>query len=93
MDTLTQYRQIIEKILTDYARIPYAYGEIETETVFDRERDHYLLVNVGMGDIRDVIPFPHSPANNSGNSEQLTTNSRVAHCSQLVAHCSLLAVH
>ena len=52
MDTSTQYRQIIEKILTDYASIPYAYGDIETETVFDRERDHYLLVNVGWDDRR-----------------------------------------
>ena len=47
MDTLNQYRQIIEKILSDYASIPYAYGDIETETVFDRDRDHYLLMNVG----------------------------------------------
>lgn len=46
MDTLNQYRQIIEKILSDYASIPYAYGDIETETVFDRDRDHYLLMNV-----------------------------------------------
>jgi hypothetical protein len=47
MDTLTQFRQAIEAILTDYASVPYAYGDIETETVFDRERDHYLLMNVG----------------------------------------------
>lgn len=45
MDTSNQYHQIIEKILSDYASIPYAYGDIETETVFDR--DHYLLMNVG----------------------------------------------
>lgn len=47
MDTLDTFRQIIEKVLKEYAGIPYAYGEIKTETVFDRINDHYLLVNVG----------------------------------------------
>lgn len=47
MDSLDMYRQIIEAILTEYTRIPYAYGDIQTEAVFDRERDRYLLVNVG----------------------------------------------
>jgi hypothetical protein len=53
MDTLTHYRHLIETILTNHASVPYAYDEIETETVFDRERDHYLLMNVG-GDGRRV---------------------------------------
>jgi hypothetical protein len=47
MDTLTRYRQAIEKILTDYASIPYSYGDIQSETIFDRERDRYVLMNVG----------------------------------------------
>src|SRR5436190_8577016 len=47
MDTLDTYREIIENVLSDYARIPYAHGEIQTETVFDRKHDRYLLVNVG----------------------------------------------
>lgn len=47
MDTLERYRQIIERILTDYAQIPYAHGDIRSYTVFDRENDHYLLINVG----------------------------------------------
>jgi hypothetical protein len=47
MDTLETYRQIIETVLTEYTRIPYAYGDIKTEAVFDRSRDRYLLVNVG----------------------------------------------
>jgi hypothetical protein len=54
MDTLTTYRQIIEKTLTEYANIPYAYGEIQTETIFDRINDHYLLVNVGWDNDRRV---------------------------------------
>ena len=50
MDTLSRYRELIEKILAEYAAIPYAVGEIQTEPVFDRERDRYLLVNVGWED-------------------------------------------
>jgi len=47
VDTLDRKRKIIENILSEYAQIPYAYGDIETEAVFDRTHDRYLLVNVG----------------------------------------------
>lgn len=47
MDTRDSYRTIIERVLVDYAQLPYAYGDIQTLPVFDRSRDHYLLVNVG----------------------------------------------
>ncbi|MEW5941271.1 MAG: element excision factor XisI family protein, partial [Chloroflexota bacterium] len=46
MDTLDAYRKIIEDVLKEYTRIPYAYGDIQTEAVFDRTNDRYLLVNV-----------------------------------------------
>lgn len=50
MDTrpdLESYRCIVEGILTAYSRYGYAHGEIERQVVFDRERDHYLLLSVG----------------------------------------------
>src|SRR2546430_17241350 len=47
MDTLDRYRQIIQQILTEHAQIPYAHGELQSVTVFDRESDHYLLVVQG----------------------------------------------
>ncbi|HLB48478.1 MAG TPA: XisI protein [Anaerolineales bacterium] len=47
MDTLDPYREIIENVLIEYTKIPYAYGDIQTEAVFDRKHDRYLLVNVG----------------------------------------------
>jgi hypothetical protein len=50
MDTLNKYREIIETILSEYTKIPYAYGDIRTEAVFDRSNDRYLLVNVGWDD-------------------------------------------
>jgi len=52
MDTLDTYRQIIERILTEYAQIPYAYGEIQSIPVFDRIGDHYLLMNAGWDERR-----------------------------------------
>ncbi len=47
MDKLEKYRNIVEKIIGEYAAIPYAYGEIERRTMFDREKDSYLLYIVG----------------------------------------------
>jgi len=47
MDHVRAYRDIIKKLLTEYAQFKPAYGEIETETVFDEVGDHYELVHVG----------------------------------------------
>lgn len=52
MDKLKKYRKIIEKILTEHASIPYSYGEIRSQTVFDRKNDQYLLVDVGWNNKR-----------------------------------------
>jgi hypothetical protein len=47
MDPLDAWRDALERILTEHAAIPYANGALATETVFDRRRDRYLLVDVG----------------------------------------------
>jgi hypothetical protein len=47
MDKLENYRDIVEKVISEYAAIPYSYGEIERRTMFDREKDSYLLYVVG----------------------------------------------
>jgi len=52
MDSTESDRQLIESILREYARIPYAHGDIQIQTVFDREQDHYLLMLVGWDGIR-----------------------------------------
>ena len=54
MDILETYRQLIRKILTEYAQIPYAYGDIQIETVFDSESDRYLLVILGRENAKRV---------------------------------------
>ncbi|MBA3694554.1 MAG: XisI protein [Acidobacteria bacterium] len=52
MDKLEKYRNLIEKILTEHASEPYSYGDIKSQTIFDRERDQYLLVDVGWNNKR-----------------------------------------
>ena len=47
MGTLENYRRIIKTILTEYAQTPYAYGDIQIQTVFDNDSDRYLLMILG----------------------------------------------
>ncbi|MDJ1177759.1 XisI protein [Roseofilum sp. BLCC_M91] len=54
MDTLNHYRQIIQQLLEDYARLSDdAQDGVETQLIFDSLRDHYQLFHVGwIGDYR-----------------------------------------
>lgn len=54
MARLEQYRHFIQLILTQYAQIPPAYGATERQIIFDTERDHYQLVNIGWENHRRV---------------------------------------
>jgi hypothetical protein len=54
MDPIAKYRQQVESILHEYAKIPYAHGNIDIQTIFDHEHDHYLLMLVGRDGIRRV---------------------------------------
>jgi hypothetical protein len=54
MDAVNRYRQIVRKILAEHTEIPYAHGDIEFETVFDSESDHYLLIILGRENGRRV---------------------------------------
>ena len=47
MDKLENYRNIVEKLLREYAAMPYSYGQIERRTMFDRATDACLLYIVG----------------------------------------------
>ena len=44
---LEQWRDIIERVLSEYAAIPYSYSNVKKETVFDRTQDRYLILVVG----------------------------------------------
>jgi hypothetical protein len=54
VDTLATYRDVIQKLLTDYAAAPIANGEIDCYTVFDTRQDHYQVMNVGWDGHRRV---------------------------------------
>lgn len=47
MDTITFYQDAIEKILNEYAAIPYSYGEINQSVIIDAARTHFLLFSEG----------------------------------------------
>jgi XisI protein len=54
MDTLTKYRQIVQEVLQEYAAAPISHGEIDTQTIFDKEQDHYQVIDVGWNNNRRV---------------------------------------
>jgi len=41
------YRAIVRKMLAEYGAYKPAHGDIEVQTIFDKERDHYQVVAVG----------------------------------------------
>jgi XisI protein len=47
MDSLEPLRDVVEKVLKDYADFLGNDDQVEIELVFDRERDRYLLVETG----------------------------------------------
>ncbi len=48
MDKIIKYQQLVEDIINEYSRYEPAGGdEFETQTVFDRERRHYQLWDIG----------------------------------------------
>ena len=53
MDKLEIYRNIIEKVINEYAAIPYAYGDIESRTMFDGEKDS-ICFTASAGTVADA---------------------------------------
>ncbi|MBC8445595.1 MAG: XisI protein [Chloroflexi bacterium] len=49
MDKLAKYRSLIEQLFTDYLELINRTQTpgLDTEVVFDEERDHYMLLTVG----------------------------------------------
>jgi hypothetical protein len=47
MVAVTDYAQIIKRMLSGYAQIKPSVGEIDVELVFDDERRHYELMQCG----------------------------------------------
>ncbi len=85
MDKLEQYRQCIQNLLSNYAAIPIANGEIESQTVFDIQQDRYQVMNVGWDGNRRVHGCALHLDIKDGKIwvQQNTTELRIAH--ELVA--------
>jgi XisI protein len=47
MAAVEQYREIVRRVLTELASIPYSHGQMKSDPVFDRESDRYLVVTEG----------------------------------------------
>jgi XisI protein len=47
MVEVSQYPSLIKKIINEYATIPSAVGEIETEVIIDETKGHYELMRSG----------------------------------------------
>ena len=54
MDTGMDVRALIKRILREYAEIKPAYGQVETETIFDDEKGHYEVIRLGWDGHRRV---------------------------------------
>ena len=54
MGAMTDYAEIIKRLLRGYAAIKPSVGEVEVELVFDDERRHYELMQCGWIGLRRV---------------------------------------
>ncbi len=47
MEKLKDYKRKVEKLIKSRSNYKSSFGEIEVQNIFDRENDHYELVNLG----------------------------------------------
>jgi hypothetical protein len=47
MDKLTHYREIVKRIVEEYASYKPSHGQIESYPVIDTQGDHYLAMQAG----------------------------------------------
>jgi hypothetical protein len=54
MDRVERYREIVSRLIEEYASYKPSHGRIEAEAIVDRERDHYEVMHVGWDGVRRV---------------------------------------
>src|SRR5262249_56539344 len=54
MDRVECYREIVRRVIEEYARYNPSHGEIETEAIVDRDKDHSEVMHVGWDGVRRV---------------------------------------
>lgn len=83
MDRVAEYREIIKRVLADYAQYKPSIGEIDVELVLDEVNDHYEMLYIGWEgpkrvhgtvihlDIRDKKIWLHHDGTESGVANDL----------------------
>jgi hypothetical protein len=54
MDKINQYREAVQNLLIRYAENDMPESDIETQLIFDRERDHYQWMDVGWQELNRI---------------------------------------
>jgi XisI protein len=54
MDRVERYREIVRRVIEEYARYKPSHGRIDTEAIVDRARDHYEVMHVGWDGVRRI---------------------------------------
>lgn len=54
MDTVDHYREVVRRLILDYARYKPSHGDIETEAVIDPAGNHFEVLHVGWDGQRRV---------------------------------------
>jgi len=47
MERLEQYRDIVRRVIEDYASVKSSHGKIVKEAIVDPTKDHYEVIHVG----------------------------------------------
>lgn len=85
MGPLEMYREIVERILTEYKAFFDRAGGIPSTLIFDRERDHYLLMEVGWNPKRVYVCVFHVDIINGKFWIQCDNTDRPIACKLLAA--------
>ncbi len=54
MANIDHYRQLVQELLEDYSKVDFNNPDLETELIFDTQRDRYQVVHVGWSNKRRV---------------------------------------
>ena len=54
MDSLEEWRELLEQSLQYHADLPYSYGDVETYVLVSRDRNHFMLMREGWDDQRRI---------------------------------------
>ncbi|WP_204106519.1 MULTISPECIES: XisI protein [Spirulina sp. CCY15215] len=53
MDSLKDVREVLEKTLEEYTKIPYAYGDLKCRLIISKDGNNFLLITQGWeGDVQ-----------------------------------------